>query len=100
MRAMKKKTASKISKGKLAKVLVFRGTKEKTKHGLTKACLKKSKKGRRKQEEAQIELWIEKACAEADRDSEAMAVEELLNEENENDDAPEKKKRRKIEKIG
>ena len=47
MKAMKKaKRVSKIAKGKLAKAVVFRGTKEKTSGGLTKASLTKSKSGK------------------------------------------------------
>merc|ERR1719217_1457200 len=46
MRAMKKKTVSKIAKGRLAKVLVFRGSKEKTVGGMTKTSLIKNKHGK------------------------------------------------------
>merc|ERR1719378_396528 len=47
MRAMKaKKRVSKIAKGKLARYLVFKGTKEKTKSGLTKEDLVRNKAGR------------------------------------------------------
>merc|ERR1711988_643244 len=46
MRAMKKKTASKIARGRFAKVLVLRGTKEKTTGGLTASSLIKNKHGR------------------------------------------------------
>merc|ERR1719158_1225565 len=46
MRAMKKKTVSKIARGRLAKVLVLRGTKEKTVGGLTAKHLTKNKHGR------------------------------------------------------
>merc|ERR1719378_1661668 len=47
MRAMKaKKRVSKIAKGKLAKYLVFKGTKEKTKSGLTKEDLVRNKAGK------------------------------------------------------
>merc|ERR1712182_137183 len=46
MRAMKKKAVSKIAKGKLAKLVVFNGTKEKTKTGLKKSDLIKSKSGK------------------------------------------------------
>merc|ERR1719265_1909981 len=42
-KAMKK---SKIAKGKTAKASVFRGTKEKTSGGLTKASLTKNKSGK------------------------------------------------------
>merc|ERR1719223_1709044 len=47
-KAMKKKerNLSKIAEGKKAKASVFAGTKEKTKTGLTKANLTKSKKGK------------------------------------------------------
>merc|ERR1712050_304338 len=47
-KAMKKKAmkVSKIAKGKRAKSSVFRGTKEKTSGGLTKASLTKSKSGK------------------------------------------------------
>merc|ERR1711865_1026905 len=45
-RAMKKKTISKIAKGRFAKVLVFRGTKAKTVGGLTSDMLIKNKRGR------------------------------------------------------
>merc|ERR1711908_111236 len=46
MAAMKKKTVSKIAKGRLAKVLVFRGSKEKTVGGMTAASLTKNKNGK------------------------------------------------------
>merc|ERR1712139_35768 len=46
MKAMKKKAVSKIAKGKYAKAVVFRGTKEKTKTGLTKSDLIKNKYGK------------------------------------------------------
>merc|ERR1711988_1513734 len=46
MRAMKKKAVSKIAKGKFRKVLVFRGSKEKTIGGLTKSDLTKNKHGK------------------------------------------------------
>jgi hypothetical protein len=48
MKAMRKamKRASKVAKGKLAKAVVFRGGKEKTSSGLTKAALHKNKKGK------------------------------------------------------
>merc|ERR1719453_3035014 len=46
MRAMKKKTVSKIAKGRMAKVMVFRGTKEKTVGGMTAAALTKNKHGK------------------------------------------------------
>merc|ERR550514_2721666 len=46
MKAMKKKAVSKIAKGRLAKVLVFRGSKEKTVGGMTAAALTKNKHGK------------------------------------------------------
>merc|ERR1719198_2159926 len=46
MRAMKKKAVSKIAKGRDAKAVVFRGTKDKTYTGLTKSDLVKSKRGK------------------------------------------------------
>merc|ERR1711988_1053913 len=46
MRAMKKRAVSKIAKGKLAKLVVFRGTKAKTSSGLSKSDLTKNKNGK------------------------------------------------------
>merc|ERR1711918_89941 len=46
MKAMKKKTVSKIAKGRMAKVLVFRGSKAKTVGGMTASSLTKNKHGR------------------------------------------------------
>ena len=46
MKAMKATRVSKIAKGKLAKAVVFRGTKEKTQSGLKKNDLMKTKTGR------------------------------------------------------
>merc|ERR1712139_463827 len=46
MRAMKKKAVRKIAKGKLAKLVVFRGTKAKTSSGLSKSDLTKNKNGK------------------------------------------------------
>merc|ERR1712216_784803 len=46
MRAMKKKAGSKIAKGKMARAVVFRGTKEKTYTGLTKGDLIKNSRGK------------------------------------------------------
>ena len=46
MKAMKKKAVSKIAKGKFRKVLVFRGSKEKTIGGLTKSDLIRNKYGK------------------------------------------------------
>merc|ERR1712113_735391 len=45
-KAMKPKKVSKIAKGKMARAVVFRGGKEKTKTGLTKDALLKNKRGR------------------------------------------------------
>merc|ERR1711974_461962 len=45
-KAMKKKSVSKIAKGRYAKVLVFRGSKEKTVGGLSASSLTKNKYGR------------------------------------------------------
>merc|ERR1719480_580492 len=45
-KAMKVKRASIIARGKLAKALVFRGSKQKTPGGLTKDTLTKSKTGK------------------------------------------------------
>merc|ERR1712072_363021 len=46
MRAMKKKAVSKIAKGRMAKVLVLRGSKAKTSGGLNASSLTKNKNGR------------------------------------------------------
>merc|ERR1712216_288786 len=46
MKAMKKKAVSKIAKGKMARSVVFRGTKAKTYTGLTKSDLMKNKNGK------------------------------------------------------
>merc|ERR1711862_344638 len=46
MKAMKAKRTSTIARGKLAKALVFRGSKQKTVGGLTKDTLTKNKTGR------------------------------------------------------
>merc|ERR1712196_626217 len=46
MGAMKKKAVSKIAKGKMARAVVFNGTKAKTYTGLTKADLIKNKRGK------------------------------------------------------
>merc|ERR1719262_1755017 len=43
---MKKKKVSKVAKGRMAKVLVFRGSKEKTVGGLTRNSLMKNKRGK------------------------------------------------------
>merc|ERR1712224_1025776 len=46
MKAMKKKAVSKIARGRMAKVLVLRGSKEKTSGGLNAKDLMKNKNGR------------------------------------------------------
>merc|ERR1719265_1461878 len=46
MKAMKKKTVSKIARGRFAKALVLRGTKQKTVGGLTADKLIKNKRGK------------------------------------------------------
>merc|ERR1719265_1953160 len=46
MKAMKKKSVSKIARGKLAKVLVYRGAEVKTIGGLTSDMLIKNKRGK------------------------------------------------------
>merc|ERR1712118_493562 len=46
MKAMKKKTVSKIARGKMAKAVVLRGNKEKTAGGLKKSDLMKNKDGK------------------------------------------------------
>ena len=46
VKAMKKKVVSKIAKGRYAKALVFRGSKEKTYTGLKASDLVKSKSGK------------------------------------------------------
>merc|ERR1719389_931565 len=46
MRTMKKKAVSKIAKGRFAKALVLRGTKEKTVGGIKKGDLFKNKRGK------------------------------------------------------
>merc|ERR1712193_564726 len=46
MKAMKKKTVSKIAKGRMSKVLVLRGSKAKTVGGLTAKDLIKNKHGK------------------------------------------------------
>merc|ERR1712139_442777 len=46
MKAMKKKTVSKIARGKMAKAVVLRGNKAKTSGGLKKSDLMKNKNGK------------------------------------------------------
>merc|ERR1719451_239581 len=67
MRAMKKKAVSKIAKGKMARSVVFRGTKAKTASGLSKSDLMKSKSGKivskkqsaaGKKRYANIQKWV------------------------------------------
>eukprot|EP00932_Pfiesteria_piscicida_P015642 SRR837773.28156.p4 GENE.SRR837773.28156~~SRR837773.28156.p4 ORF type:complete len:160 (+),score=76.14 SRR837773.28156:67-480(+) len=70
MKAMKARKAMKkstIAKGKLAKAVVFRGTKAKTSSGLTKSELMRNKNGKivsKKQHAAGRKLW-EKSGAKA-----------------------------------
>merc|ERR1719274_82769 len=45
-KAMKKKQVSKVARGRYAKSLVFRGSKEKTVGGLTKESLMRNKRGK------------------------------------------------------
>merc|ERR1711934_222364 len=67
-KAMKKKTVSKIARGRFAKALVLRGTKEKTVGGLTSDKLMKNKRGKvvskrksaaGKRQYANIKPWVE-----------------------------------------
>merc|ERR1719331_3517891 len=46
MKAMKAKRVSKIAKGKLARAMVLKGSKEKTQGGLTKDMIIKNKRGK------------------------------------------------------
>jgi len=46
MKVMKKKKVSKIARGRMAKALVFKGSKEKTTGGLTRDSLMKNKRGK------------------------------------------------------
>merc|ERR1712185_561289 len=74
MGAMKKKTVSKIARGRFAKSVVLRGNKEKTVGGLTKSDLFKNKRGKivskkmsalaKKRYASSVGPWI-KACAKA-----------------------------------
>merc|ERR1719486_382524 len=45
-KVMKKKKVSKLARGRMAKALVFRGSKEKTVGGLTRDSLMKNKRGK------------------------------------------------------
>merc|ERR1719487_2184248 len=62
MKAMKKKTVSKIAKGRLAKVMVLRGSKAKTVGGMTAKDLTKNKHGRvvskKKSAQGKASPWI------------------------------------------
>merc|ERR1712025_1347354 len=73
MKAMKKKTVSKIARGKRARVSVFKGGKEKTTSGLKKSDLVKNSYGKIVSKKASaagkkryknIKAWIE-ACQKA-----------------------------------
>mmetsp|Transcript_27520 Transcript_27520/g.69675 ORF Transcript_27520/g.69675 Transcript_27520/m.69675 type:complete len:128 (-) Transcript_27520:120-503(-) len=66
--AMKSKRASKIARGRMAKALVLRGSKEKTVGGLTKDALMRNKRGKivskrssaaGKRSYKQIEAWVD-----------------------------------------
>merc|ERR1719387_2413496 len=59
MKAMKKKAVSKIAKGKMAKLVVFRGSKAKTTGGLTKNDLVENKQSAAhgKKQYANIKGW-------------------------------------------
>merc|ERR1719201_999896 len=65
---MKKKKVSKIARGRMAKSLVFRGSREKTSGGLTRESLMRNKRGkivskrlntRGKRAFKNIETWVE-----------------------------------------
>merc|ERR1711997_833572 len=72
MKAMKAKRVSKIAKGKFAKALVLRGSKEKTQSGLTKDMIIKNKRGKLVSKKAaaagqrryaSIKAWIQAVVA-------------------------------------
>merc|ERR1712087_701618 len=72
MKSMKAKRVSKIARGKLSKVQVLRGTKEKTASGLTKDKLVKNKRGKvvskkqsanGKRSYSAIKMWTESVVA-------------------------------------
>merc|ERR1719164_456301 len=72
MKAMKSKRVSKVAKGRYAKALVLRGSKEKTVGGLRRDALFKNKRGKvvskrasanGKRRYAQIEGWVEGVMA-------------------------------------
>merc|ERR1719265_2891283 len=46
MKVMKKKKVSKVARGRMAKALVFRGSREKTSGGLTRDSLMRNKRGK------------------------------------------------------
>merc|ERR1719213_1490130 len=67
-KVMKKKKVSKIAKGRMAKSLVFRGSREKTAGGLTRDSLMRNKRGKvvSKRQNAKgkrafknVETWVE-----------------------------------------
>merc|ERR1719281_235051 len=67
-KVMKKKKVSKIAKGRMAKSLVFRGSREKTTGGLTRDSLMRNKRGKvvSKRQNAKgkrafknVETWVE-----------------------------------------
>merc|ERR1719155_108183 len=68
MKVMKKKKVSKVARGRMAKALVFRGSREKTTGGLTRDSLMKNKRGKvvSKRQNAKgkrafknVETWVE-----------------------------------------
>merc|ERR1719171_2494849 len=72
MKAMKSKRVSKVAKGRYAKALVLRGSKEKTVGGLRRDALFKNKRGKvgskrasanGKRRYSQIEGWVEGVMA-------------------------------------
>merc|ERR1711959_638011 len=70
MKAMKKKSVSKVARGRMSKVLVLRGSKEKTVGGLTAKDLTKNKHGKvvSKKRSAGAKKWFggwQKALAQA-----------------------------------
>merc|ERR1739848_426645 len=62
MKAMKKKTVSKVAKGRMAKAMVLRGSKAKTTGGLTAKDLTKNKYGKivskKSSARAKTNTWI------------------------------------------
>merc|ERR1711972_915764 len=72
MKVMKAKRVSKIAKGRFAKALVLRGSKEKTHSGLTKDLLCRNKRGKIVSKKAaamgkrrykNIQTWVESVVA-------------------------------------